>query len=157
MGDRTFRTSDVLAAIHSFPAIMAVKNNSGIIEAFDQLRDVSPKIAGVEHGRDHLSWSALSQATKLVLEGVFPELAKEQLPDAAYWSTPAAEGKDVKPEKLAALGQWVSQMEAKYGATLEVPDISAAVTANLEYQSQRADGNKWGDSLGDRTGRGPKS
>jgi len=131
-----FSTSEVLAEIHSFPGLLAAREKAGIIETFDRLRDITPQMAGVEFGRGHMDWCALSSAMRPVLKGIFSALAAEQWPDREYWKNPAAFGREVDGEKKARLGEWAESMEAKYGATQDVPDISAQVLRNLEMNLQ---------------------
>ena len=130
MTNRRIPTRTILASIHAFPGIMAAGRGITITQAFDELRDAAPKIAGIPFGRDHLSWRALAGALKSVLASSFNELAAEEIPDQDFWSAPK-DGPDFQ-NKLNTLGRWVEQVVKKYGETVEVPNISADVKAALE-------------------------
>lgn len=125
---KTFTTGEVLAAMHAFPAILAARENTGIIEAFDKLRNISPEMAGVDAGRDQLGWIDLAGSLKPALGKYFSALAAEKVPDPDYWNAPAT----VDPVKVERLGQWVRKMEQKYGATQQVPDLSATIAADMK-------------------------
>ena len=131
MTERTFKTSEILAAIHGFPTIIAAREKQSIIDAFDHLRNISPEIAGIEFPGDHLSWCVLSRATVPVLREHFSALAAEKFPDADYWSNPDS----INPEKMTAMAEWVGQIERKYGVEIKVPDIRNAVLQQLELRS----------------------
>jgi hypothetical protein len=128
-----FKTREVLAAIHAFPGLMAAREHSAVMDAFDHLRNISPQLAGVEFERGQLEWCALSQAMRPALRRHFSELASERWPDPSYWNNPAAVRKR-DAETVARLGEWVSSMEKKYGPTQDVPNISAEVRQHLNLQ-----------------------
>jgi hypothetical protein len=127
MTDRTFKTSEVLAAIHAFPGLLAASDKSGVIEAFDKLREISPKMAGIDFSTSHLGWCELSGSLKPVLRKYFSALAAEPFPDKEYWSNPET----LDPEKIARLGDWVHKMEEKYGATQEVPNLRVEINRSI--------------------------
>jgi hypothetical protein len=132
---KTFKTAEVLAAIHSFPGLLAAAEKIGVLEAFDKIRERAPEIAGMKGAAtDHLGWCTLSQAMRPVLKSHFPALSAEQFPDQAYWSDP----RKLDAEKVSRLGDWVHQMETKYGATLQVPDIGFEVKEELELLHRKA-------------------
>ena len=82
MSGRTFKTRDILAAMHSFPAIAATHGNSNM--AWQKLRTAELNISGVAYGKN-CGWSDLSTAIQPVLKATFPDLAQERFPDADYW------------------------------------------------------------------------
>jgi hypothetical protein len=131
---KTFKTSEVLAAIHAFPSILAARENTGIIEAFDKLRAVTLKMAGVDGATDHLGWCELANSLKPTLSRYFSSLSAEKIPDPEYWHAPPK----IEKDKIARLGAWVQDMEKKYGATQEVPDLSADVTADMKRKAAQA-------------------
>ena len=133
MSEKTFKTSAVLAAMHSFPAIIAVTKGKkirqgSIIEALGELRELAPEIAGLDYSSDHMSWCELAKAMRPVLSRHFTALASEPIPDEEFWSRPT----HLDPGKMENLRQWTLAMDRKYGAMIEVPDISAEVMQNLE-------------------------
>jgi hypothetical protein len=126
---KTFRTSEILAVIHSFASILAASEKTGVIPAWEKLQEITPKIAGVENdGGDQLGWIDLSQSLRPRLKMYFSALAAEQFPDKAYWSNPAK----IEQDKMARLGEWVKEMEKKYGPTQQVPDFSADIRQDME-------------------------
>lgn len=128
--DRTFDTRTILACIHAFPMIMAVEKPKALVQRFDELRAATPKIAGVDFPTDHMTWAfAVAPALKDVLSAEFNAMAKEPLPDNAYWHT--IEGPP-DAAKIAALATWLAGMEAKYGKTQTVPDIRDKVLLKME-------------------------
>lgn len=135
MRERIFKTSEVLAEMHSFPMILAARQGRGILEVFDEMREVSPRMAGIEDMKtDYLSWSKLSRALSPVLKQIFFEMAREEFPDAHYWSDP---GKTIDVEKAFRLGAWVKRMENKFGETQEVIDISEEVRRRMELDAYK--------------------
>ncbi len=80
-----------------------------------------------------MDWCALNQAMGKVVAQHFPELAAEPIPSSEYWNAP----KTIDPDKVAELKTWVVTLEGKYGATLVVPYISAAVRRNLETAARQ--------------------
>lgn len=133
MSDRTFETRMILASIHAFPMILAAEKPETLMACFDKLRAIAPKIAGLDLSTDQIAWAfSLSPALRSVLKQEFNALAQEPLPDSTYWHTVE---KTPEPAKLAVLALWLSGIEQKYGKTLEVPDISEKVRAQINALS----------------------
>lgn len=129
---RHFETSLVLASIHAFAGIRMAGTGKEFSVCFDELTGSAKEIAGLgEANLSHLGWSSLSQALRPVLKDVFSELSAEQFPDADYWKSHKDNSPEAFKSKLRNLGVWVKLIEAKYGTSLDVPDISEAVKRNL--------------------------
>lgn len=124
----TFRTCEVLAEIHSFPMIVAARDDKDVLTALYSQQKLAPEMANVHH----VAWYTLSRAMMPVLSKHFSALASERYPDRGYWDGSKT---SIDPEKTARLKDWVLWMEEKYGATQEIPeDVEWDVCALLRQQ-----------------------
>jgi hypothetical protein len=139
MPDPQFQTCDILTLMHGMVAIRAARQGQDIILAFDQVRELTPAVAGIEWKTDHLSWCTLARALKPVLREEFPALAKLQYPDADYWDKTDKS----YTEKLPALAAWVVAAEMQHGKTVafsveQSQRIKEKVIANMEQDPDAA-------------------
>lgn len=119
----------LLAAIHSFPALIAAHEGLSIIESFDQLRGDLPKILGyLGHSSDwsgHVDWINLSSVAKTALKETFPDLSNEQVPDLSFWCCDKPRHKNIytAPE-FARLKEFANAMVTKYGQEIDFMPFS---------------------------------
>jgi len=90
-----------------------------------------------------------SKPSKLLI-GSNPEPIRIMNPWGAGSTQDLPAGSTLKLDGNKVTGIEKAAFEKTWGRTDEAGNV-------LQATAQRADGNKWGDSLGERTGRGPKS